>query len=191
LQVYGTGNGPYAIDFMSMTASQSATHTIITGTAETGKTDTYLVTISSNPNSPIVIQRKVHINVIPNSITLNDGTLGVIISGESDFDVKNIDTNSVRLGTGKAKPLGNKGILINKKRNLLLLFNKKQTGIAQNDTQICLTGNTKDGTGFIGCDAITILPKTTHEQSSLLSLFDNIDSKETSDIHQFIDTIKD
>ena len=184
LKAYGTGNGPYTIDFVSMAASESAVHHIISGKATTGKTDTYFVTISSNSSNPIIVQRNVTIHVIPNIIYPKAGILGVTIAGESGFDVKKIDVSTVRLGNGKAKPLNNKGFLIGNKK-LLLLFDTKKVGIASSDTQLCLSGNTEDAIGFRGCNAITvILPKTFPAFPPFPYPTGNSSFKKLSNVHQ-------
>lgn len=192
LQVYNTGNGPYKIDFMSMTGSQNATHTVITGTAKTGKTDTYLVTISSASDKPIIIQRKVQINVFPEKIYPKAGILGVTIFGQTDLDVKNIDIKSIKLGNNEIAPLHNKGFFTHNRKNLLLFFNTRSIGLTSNDTQLCLTGRTKDGISFKGCDTIKVItPKILPVQPSFQSLIDDVDTNEASDAHQLLDSFKE
>jgi uncharacterized delta-60 repeat protein len=194
LQVYGTGNGSYTVDFMSKTASASAVHHIISGTAVKGKTDTYSVTVS-DANDPIVVQRKVTMQVIPDKIYPKSGLIGVTILGKSDFDVKNIAVSSIRLGNGNAKPILNTSYTIDinndRIKDLLLFFSASQTDLTSKDTQLCLTGMTKDGAEFKGCDTISVItPKLPPVLPPFWNLIGPIDQKQSSDIHNFVNSFR-
>jgi len=194
LQVYGTGNGVYTLDFMSKTASASAIHHIISGTAIKGKTDTYLITIS-DANDPIAVQRKVTIQVIPDKIYPKSGIIAVTILGQLGLDVKNITVNSIKLGTENAKPILNRSYAIDinndRIKDLLLFFSANQTGLTTKDTQLCLTGTTKDGLGFRGCDTVSVInPKIPPAQPPFLNLIGPIDQSQSVDIRNFLNSFK-
>jgi filamentous hemagglutinin family protein len=92
--------------------------------------------------------------------------LDVAILGSGDFDVRDIDESSLRLGPGEAEPSTQHGRRptrrghANRDRQLDLLarFDLRDTGIAYGDDELCLVAETLDGETLEGCDAIQTLP---------------------------------
>jgi hypothetical protein len=91
------------------------------------------------------------------------GVIPVVILGESEFDVGEIDLATLEFGPGGAQPahrsgghsgdVNEDGIV-----DLVSHFNVREMSLAVGDDEICATGNTFDGRAFEGCDAIRTLP---------------------------------
>lgn len=90
--------------------------------------------------------------------------LQVAIPTTSDFNASMVDPSTVRFGPGKAKPLS--WYLFDLRcprdfeRDLILTFRVADTGLQPGDTEGVLTGETYDGTPFVGTDSVRVLPCT-------------------------------
>jgi predicted extracellular nuclease len=94
--------------------------------------------------------------VIPRSLL----PLGVAILSESDFDARSVDPDRVRFGPAEARPLFHPLFLdVNHdaRKDAILYFWPRATGIQCGDTQASLTGFTFNGTKITGSDAIRVI----------------------------------
>jgi len=88
------------------------------------------------------------------------GMVSVAILGSADFDIRDLDERSLRLGPGEAQPTSRRGrshrVDVNRdgEMDVVVRFDAEETGIAPADTQLCLFGETTDGAWIEGCDAI-------------------------------------
>jgi len=99
----------------------------------------------------------------PNSINpFSRGVVPVAIFGSEDFDVAGIDLTRLTLGIDDALPaiVGRRHSDVNADGfpDLILHFRIAETGIEIGDTEVCLGGETLDGTPFSGCDTIRTVP---------------------------------
>lgn len=194
LTVVGTGNGEYGLEARESDDKTNITSNSIFATTTVNQTSTYLIEFSLDPETPVVIQEKAQIKIIPNKVYPNAGILAVVIMGEADLDVKDINISSLRFGNGEAKALQNKGFFVDinsdSKKDLLLFFSTKQVNIGLNDTQICLTGNTKAELHFKGCDEITVTSQIPTLLQILLNILGSVEPQELLKIRQFLNVIK-
>jgi len=88
------------------------------------------------------------------------GIVSVAILGSADFDVRDVDEHSLRLGPGEAESISQRGrsprVDVNRdgEMDLVVRFDAEETDIAPTDTQLCLFGQTIDSAWIEGCDAI-------------------------------------
>jgi uncharacterized delta-60 repeat protein len=93
------------------------------------------------------------------------GRIPVAILSTSSFDATTVDPTSDCFGDAEAPAERDcteahsslQDVNEDGRRDLLLLFETRQTGIDPGDTQACLTGRTFSGLGFEGCDSIKTL----------------------------------
>jgi hypothetical protein len=112
--------------------------------------------------------RQVAIDIRPGSEAnrINPASRGVIpvaILGSETFDVANLDLATLRFGPGAAAPSQrSRTRLADVNRDgftdLVSHFWMRETGIASGDTRSCLSGKTREGAAFRGCDAIRSRP---------------------------------
>jgi len=129
-----------------------------------GMVQQYILSYSPELGSQINVRLIVEIDVKPGSEpnAVNPESKGVIpvaILTTQSFDASTVDTNTVEFGRGKAKPIkvhledvDGDGDL-----DLILHFKTQDVGIRKGDTQIFLTGKTRDGTAIIGWDLIKVV----------------------------------
>jgi filamentous hemagglutinin family protein len=111
--------------------------------------------------------RQVEINVDPRGYGPRmgwgrHGIVSVVIRGSADFDIRDVDERSLRLGPGEAEPTSRRGRSRTRRvdvdrdgeMDLVVRFDAGETGIAPDDTQVCLFGQTTDSAWIEGCDAI-------------------------------------
>lgn len=91
---------------------------------------------------------------------MSKGVVPVAILGSDDFDVANVDVSALAFGPGGAPPVW--GLFLSHWDlnddgwdDGVSYYRTEETGIAMENTDACLTGETLDGTRFQGCDAIT------------------------------------
>jgi hypothetical protein len=88
------------------------------------------------------------------------GIVSVAILGSADFDVRDVDERSLRVGPDEAEPTSRRGrshrVDVNRdgEMDVVVRFEAEQTGITPADSQLCLFGQTTDGAWIEGCDAI-------------------------------------
>lgn len=78
------------------------------------------------------------------------------MAGASDLRAGDVDLHSLRFGPGGAAPQAT--FLWDADRDGLLdvaaVFRVRDAGIGPNDTEVCVSGESRDGTALHGCDAI-------------------------------------
>lgn len=88
------------------------------------------------------------------------GIIAVWILGSADFDVRDVDERSLRLGPGEAEPKRSRGrarthradVDGDGEMDLVVRFDVEEAGIAPGDAPVCLFGQTRDGAWIEGCD---------------------------------------
>jgi len=99
-------------------------------------------------------------NVKNKIVAKSNSLVPVVIFGESDFEVKNIDFSSVRLGEANVyKPILYKKIKdlnYDGHKDVILRFKQNKINIDKNVTELCLTGNTKENLSFKSCDYVLV-----------------------------------
>jgi hypothetical protein len=127
------------------------------------------VTVLLNQSSPPILAVEIDIKPgsDPNSINpFSRGVIPVAILGSDSFDVADVDVTTLAFGPNGATPafdltnplvywLSHSDVNGDGRRDLLSSYRTAETGIAIGDTEACLTGETLDGVGFEGCDAVT------------------------------------
>ena len=81
-----------------------------------------------------------------------------------------MDERSLRLGPGEAEPTSEHGrsrthradVNRDGERDLVVRFDAREAGIALGDSEVCLFGETTDGTAIEGCDALETKPERQH-----------------------------
>lgn len=164
VEVIATGNGDYALDFYSSDNNSEVKNSHLQSTIKTGLTDNYVVNYSEQNENPEMI-RQVSIDIRPNSefnkvVPQSQGLIPVAILGTYNFQAESIDEETLEFGPEKAKPFKKinlvKDVNGDKIADLVIFFKNPETGIGILDKEACLTGQTKDGVSFEGCDKVSI-----------------------------------
>ncbi len=126
----------------------------------------------SADHDPVIVgldlqpMRQVRIDIRPffrENIIFNAGSnepVGVAILSETDFDARGVDSSTVRFGPDGAPPfLPPLALDVNhdSRKDLLLFFRARSTGITCGDTQASLVGFTFDGTKIAGSDSVRVI----------------------------------
>ena len=99
----------------------------------------------------------------PNSINpSNRGVIPVAILTTEDFDATTVDADTVRFGPAGAAKAHKQAHVRDADHDgdldLVLHFPTQDTGIAEGDTEACLTGQTHGGVRIMGCDSVRTVP---------------------------------
>lgn len=192
-QAIGTDTGEYTFLAESVDKDTHPTSSA-SGNINPGQVVTYKISNPTDGEAPIQIQQQVQIKVIPHEIYPKAGIFAASILGATNFNVNDIDIQSIRVGKGNAQPIQNKGFIVDinrdKTKDLLTFYLTKKAGISPNDTQICLTGKTKAGQTFKGCDIIKVVSKPP-TLLQFLKLIIISDAKISTQIQQFVSKIKE
>jgi hypothetical protein len=91
------------------------------------------------------------------------GILPVAILGSDAFDVADVDATTLAFGPGEAPTLHSSGghaedVNDDGYTDWVSHYRIGEVAVATGDTELCLTGETLDGTPFEGCDAIVTVP---------------------------------
>ena len=103
----------------------------------------------------------------------------VALLGSEGFDTAEVDLTTLAFGPYEASPafdltnpfvywLSHWDVNHDGEKDLLAHYRTEETGIAMEDTEACLTGETLDGTSLEGCDAITTVPRCGHRFEAAL-----------------------
>jgi hypothetical protein len=105
----------------------------------------------------------------PNSInTKSMGSIPVAILGSDVFDVQTVDISTLTFGPAGAMPVHTlsdpsmyakhlEDVNLDGYPDLVSHYQQKMTGLAVDDTEACVSGNTTDGTPIGGCDAVRVV----------------------------------
>ncbi len=87
----------------------------------------------------------------------------VALLGSADFDVADVDAASLAFGPNGASPrrmrVESRDVNEDGFGDLVARFRPRETGIAPGEEEACLSGETLDGVGFEGCDAVRTVPR--------------------------------
>ncbi len=95
--------------------------------------------------------------------------VSVAILGSDDFDVRDINPDTLRLGPAEGEPLSRHGrpfVWIfdvdrtrPRHRDLFTIFDLRNLGVSYTDTELCLSAQTYGGETIEGCDEIDAMPR--------------------------------
>jgi len=110
----------------------------------------------------------VEIDIRPDSETnpinpKSRGVVPVVLYGADDFDVTEVDVDTLAFGPGEAGVAHRNGphlddVDADGHLDLIIHHRMASTGIGSEDVEACLWGETLDGLEFEGCDAVTPVP---------------------------------
>ena len=86
----------------------------------------------------------------------------VAVLGSAEFDIRDLDADSLRLGPGQAEPRRRgrrRDVNDDGHTDLVLRFRVRDAEVAFGDDELCLSGSTTDGASVSGCDEIRTRPK--------------------------------
>jgi len=116
--------------------------------------------------SPVAANDLVELEIIiePNAINPQaNGVIPMLLVGDTDFDVTDIDVTTLQFGPAGAAPVHRAGghyedVDGDGLLDIVSHFATQETGIARGDVSACVIGETFDGRVFEGCDAISTRP---------------------------------
>jgi filamentous hemagglutinin family protein len=90
------------------------------------------------------------------------GVVEVAILGSEDFDIRDVEERSLRLGPAEAEPTRHRGLGRTRRvdvdrdgeTDLLVRFDAQESGIPGGGDELCLWGETRDGRLVEGCDTV-------------------------------------
>ncbi len=144
--------------------------------AKLGDTQTAGGVINAAPPPAITVSIDVKPGSDPNSTNLgSQGVIPVAILTTPDFDAATVDPATVVFARPDgAAPVHDRLEDVDEDGDLDLImhFRTQDTGIADDATEACLTGETTDGQAIEGCDAIRVVPPWLDSDGDSLGLGD-------------------
>jgi hypothetical protein len=96
----------------------------------------------------------------------NQEPVVVAILGSAEFDVTQLDVESLAFGPDGAAPIAGspedpfpsvEDVNEDGFDDLVVLFEAAETGIALGDTEVCVTGETAEGVSLAECDSVEVV----------------------------------
>ena len=118
---------------------------------ETVAPDTFELNYSPNTGSTFKVFQKVSIDLKPQNINKGNGVFPIVIKSDDNFNVQDIDFQSIQLSPSGISPIKFPLLVSNgkdNKKDLQIFFLASQ--ISRNNN-LCLTGTTISGIQFKGC----------------------------------------
>ena len=114
---------------------------------------------------PLLVEIDIKPGFVLNSVNPNSkGVIAVAILSSDFFDANEVDVTTLTFGPGGATPTHAAGghledVNSDGFTDLVSHYRIRETGIAQGDTEACVTGATIGGITILGCDSIRTVGK--------------------------------
>jgi hypothetical protein len=130
--------------------------------------------LASDINAGLYILKRRRININPgnsgNRLELgSQETVVVAILGSAEFDVAQLDAESLAFGPDGAAPIAGtpedpfpriEDVNEDEFDDLLVLFEVAETGVALGDTEVCVTGESAEGVSLAECDSVEVVGRS-------------------------------
>jgi hypothetical protein len=130
--------------------------------------------LASDNNAGLYILKRRRININPgnsgNRLELgSQETVVVAILGSAEFDVTQLDAESLAFGPDGAAPIAGtpedpfpriEDVNEDGFDDLLVLFEVAETGVALGDTEVCVTGESGEGVSLAECDSVEVVERS-------------------------------
>jgi hypothetical protein len=130
--------------------------------------------LASDINAGLYILKRRRININPgnsgNRLELgSQETVVVAILGSAEFDVAQLDAESLAFGPDGAAPIAGtpedpfpriEDVNEDEFDDLLVLFEVEETGVALGDTEVCVTGESGEGVSLAECDSVEVVGRS-------------------------------